>query len=68
MGQTTLEQAKTVLLMSRFLSRAAKARLKYKHVHFLGTVKYMVLSVHAVITTMHTTLEIHHLYQARQAL
>ncbi len=68
MGQTTLEQAKTVLLMSRFLSRATEATLKYKHVHFLETVKYMVLYAHAVITTMHTALEIHHFYQARQTL
>ncbi len=29
MGQTTLEQAKTVLLVSRILSQATKARLIY---------------------------------------
>ncbi len=29
-GQTTLEQAKTVLLMSRILLQATKARLRYK--------------------------------------
>ncbi len=37
MGQTTLEQAKTVLSTSRILSQATKVRLRYKRVDFLGT-------------------------------
>ncbi len=36
-GQTTLEQAKTVLSTSRTLSQATKVRLRYKRVEFLGT-------------------------------
>ncbi len=37
MGQSTLEQAKTVLSTSRTLSQATKVRLRYKRVDFLGT-------------------------------
>ncbi len=36
-GQTTLEQAKTVLSTCRTLSQATKVRLRYKRVDFLGT-------------------------------
>ncbi len=36
-GQSTLEQAKTVLSTSRTLSQATKVRLMYKCVDFLGT-------------------------------
>ncbi len=36
-GQSTLEQAKTVLSTSRTLSQATKVRLRYKRVDFLGT-------------------------------
>ncbi len=36
MGQTTLEQTKTVLLTNRILSQATEARLRYKRVDFLG--------------------------------
>ncbi len=35
-GQSTLEQAKTVLSTSRILSQATKVRLRYKRVDFLG--------------------------------
>ncbi len=38
-GQTTLEQAKTVLSMSRILSQATKVR--YKCVDFLGMANHM---------------------------
>ncbi len=36
-GQTILEQAKTVLSTSRILLQVTKVRLRYKHVDFLGT-------------------------------
>ncbi len=36
-GQSTLEQAKTVLSTSRTLSQDTKVRLRYKRVDFLGT-------------------------------
>ncbi len=40
--QTTLEQAKTVLSMSRTLSQATKVRLRYKRVDFLGTANRII--------------------------
>ncbi len=43
-GQTTLEQAKTVLSTSRILSQATKVRLRYKRVYFLGTANHVVMA------------------------
>ncbi len=40
MGQTTLEQTKTVLSTNQILSQATEARLRYKRVDFLGTADF----------------------------
>ncbi len=42
-GQTTLEQAETVLTTSRILSQATKVRLRYKRVDFLGTANHVAM-------------------------
>ncbi len=43
-GQTTLEQAKTVLLTNRILSQATKVRLIYKRIDFLGTANRIAMA------------------------
>ncbi len=43
-GQTTLEQAKTVLSTCRILSQATKVRLRYKRVDFLGTANHIAMA------------------------
>ncbi len=43
-GQTTLEQANTVLSTSRILSQATKVRPRYKRVDLLGTAKHIAMA------------------------
>ncbi len=43
-GQTTLEQAKTVVSTSRILSQATKVRLRYRCVDFLGTANHIAMA------------------------